>query len=84
MRKPEIDRSPRPDIEAGDHIRCPASPTARWRRVLRVYRRSGSGEWIVAFKRGREGRRLGLPVVQRLQWYVIASIGYEVRKRSNA
>jgi len=49
-----------------------------WHRVARIWRNS-AGQFMVAFRRSRKMRALGLPVYQKVAWSQLASFGVGVK-----
>lgn len=45
-------------LVAGCYIRVPDAPSAKWNRVLRVYKRK-DGAWMVTLRRSKEWVHLG-------------------------
>lgn len=65
-------------LHPGQSFRSPARASAKWHRVLACRRRK-DGTVYVAIRRARTWKALGLPRVQRVEFFLIDSIGYETK-----
>lgn len=67
-------------FKRGDKVRTPNRPSAKWRSVVRIYKRR-DGAVMVVFRTDREYRALGLPPKSRIALSVIEAIGFAVKRK---